>query len=136
MNRFIVKKEFEISYAHRLLKYNGRCENLHGHNAKIEVIIEGKSLNRQAMVEDFTKIKDIVGRWLEENLDHATLLHKDDPLAKELSKHKQRLFLFNKNPTAEIIALEIKNAIKKLGLKVKAVRFWETSTSMAEVWEE
>lgn len=136
MDKFRVKKEFEISYAHRLFNYNGKCENLHGHNAKVEIIIEAEKLDNQSMVKDFTEIKNISAKWLDDNIDHATLLYKHDPLVKLLKKHNQKLFLFNENPTAEIIALEIKKAIKKLGLNIKGVRFWETSTSMAEVWEE
>ncbi len=135
MEKFRVKKIFEIAYAHRLFKYNGKCENLHGHNAKIEVIIESKRLDNQSMVMDFGDIKKIVGKWLDENLDHATLLHKDDPLVNVLKQHNQKIFIFNENPTAEFISLTIKNELKKEGLKIKAVRFWENSTSMAEVEE-
>lgn len=132
MESFRVKKEFEISYAHRLLNYNGKCENLHGHNAKIEIIIESNKLNNQKMVEDFNYIKKIVKKWLDENLDHSTLLHSKDPLVKILKKYKQKLYLFKENPTAEIIAYEIANNIEKFGLNVKIVRVWETNTSMAE----
>lgn len=136
MELFSVKKEFEISYAHRLLNYNGQCENLHGHNAKIEIIIQTKKLNEQNMVEDFTYIKKVVEKWLDENLDHSTLLHKNDPLVKILKKYKQKLYIFRENPTAEIIAYEIAKNVEKLGLKIKSVRFWETNTSMAEYKKE
>lgn len=133
---FSIKKEFEISYAHRLLNYNGKCENLHGHNAKIEIVIQSRKLNKQEMVEDFNYVKKVVKEWLDENLDHATLLHYKDPLVKALQTHKQKIFLFKKNPTAEIIAYEIAKNIEKLGLKIKTVRFWETSTSMAQYTKE
>ncbi len=133
--KFKVKKLFEIAYAHRLFKYHGKCENLHGHNAKIEIIIESKKLDNQSMVIDFVDIKKIVGKWLDENLDHATLLHKDDPLVNVLKQHNQKIFIFDENPTAEFISLTIKNELKKKGLNIKTVRFWENSTSMAEVEE-
>ena len=136
MKGFIVKKVFYISYAHRLFQYNGKCENLHGHNAKIEVLIQSKRLNKQDMVEDFIRIKDVVGKWLDDNLDHSTILHRYDPLVKDLLKHRQKLFLLNQNPTAEVIANVIKDAIKRLKLNVKGVRVWETPSSMAEIWEE
>ncbi|MGC8867792.1 MAG: 6-pyruvoyl trahydropterin synthase family protein, partial [Elusimicrobiales bacterium] len=86
MKIFKVKKVFEIAYAHRLFKYNGKCENLHGHNAKIEITLQSKNLDSQTMVKDFTQIKKIAGKWLDDNLDHATLLHKKDPLAKILKQ--------------------------------------------------
>ncbi|MCX7641263.1 MAG: 6-carboxytetrahydropterin synthase [Elusimicrobiales bacterium] len=133
MEKFIVKKTFEISYAHRLYKYNGKCENFHGHNAKVEIIIESNNLDNQSMVIDFNKIKNIVGNWLNKNLDHATFLHKNDPLVKVLKRHNQKIITFDENPTAEIIALFILKSLETMGLKnIKSVKFWETSSSMAE----
>lgn len=134
MRIYRVKKTFEIAYAHRLFNYNGKCENLHGHNGIIEIIIESNKLDDQSMVMDFTEIKSKAARWIYENLDHATLLFKKDPLVKILKK--QKLFLFDENPTAEIIALTIKEGLKKEGLNPRIVRFWENSTSMAEVEEK
>ena len=113
MEIFSVKKIFEIAYAHRLLNYNGKCENLHGHNGKIEVTVESDALNNQDMVMDFTYINNLVKKWLDENLDHRVILHKNDPLVKPLQEHSQRLFLTPLNPTAEIIAGVIKKEIKK-----------------------
>lgn len=135
MEIFSVKKIFEIAYAHRLLNYNGKCENLHGHNGKIEVTVESDALNNQDMVMDFTYINNLVKKWLDENLDHRVILHKNDPLVKPLQEHSQRLFLTPLNPTAEIIAGVIKKEIKKLGIDVNSVKFWETDTSVAEVKE-
>ncbi|MBP7795611.1 MAG: 6-carboxytetrahydropterin synthase [Elusimicrobiales bacterium] len=135
MKIFSVKKIFEIAYAHRLLNYNGKCENLHGHNGKIEIMVVSEVLNNQDMVMDFTYINSVVKKWLDENLDHRVILHKNDPLVKPLGEHSQKLFLTPSNPTAEIIAGVIKEEIKKLGIDVNSVKFWETDTSVAEVKE-
>jgi 6-pyruvoyltetrahydropterin/6-carboxytetrahydropterin synthase len=134
--KYSVKKIFEIAYAHRLLNYNGKCENLHGHNAKIEVIIETKKLNDEDMVMDFVKLKEKVKKWLDENLDHTVILSKKDPLVNVLKKYDQKLFITNQNPTAEIIAKIILEELKKMSINAKIVRFWETDTSMAEVKED
>jgi len=134
--KYSVKKIFEIAYAHRLLNYNGKCENLHGHNAKIEVIIETKKLNDEDMVMDFVKLKEKVKKWLDENLDHTVILSKKDPLVNVLKKYDQKLFITNQNPTAEIIAKIILEELKKMTINAKIVRFWETDTSMAEVKED
>jgi 6-pyruvoyltetrahydropterin/6-carboxytetrahydropterin synthase len=131
--KYSVKKIFEIAYAHRLLNYNGKCENLHGHNAKIEVIIETEKLNDEDMVMDFVKLKEKVKKWLDENLDHTVILSKKDPLVNVLKKYDQKLFITNQNPTAEIIAKIILEELKKISINAKIVRFWETDTSMAEV---
>ncbi|MEF3280020.1 MAG: 6-carboxytetrahydropterin synthase [Elusimicrobiota bacterium] len=136
MEDYFVSKVFEISYAHRLLNYNGKCENLHGHNGKIEIIVSSKKLDNEDMVMDFVKLKRIVGKWLDENLDHCIILHKKDPLVKILKKHNQKVFVLNFNPTAEVISKLIFDEVKKLGLNPRQVKFWETETSMAAVMEE
>ena len=37
-----IYKEVQIDASHRLLHYQGKCANLHGHRWKIEVWIEGE----------------------------------------------------------------------------------------------
>jgi 6-pyruvoyltetrahydropterin/6-carboxytetrahydropterin synthase len=129
--KFSVVKTFEISYAHRLLNYNGKCENLHGHNGKIEIEISTYNLNNEEMVMDFTEIKEKAGRWLNENLDHKTILSRKDPLVKALKKNHQKLFLTDRNPTAEILCQIIYENLNKLGIKAETIKFWETDSSVA-----
>ncbi|MBI4655304.1 MAG: 6-carboxytetrahydropterin synthase [Elusimicrobia bacterium] len=128
---FTVKKIFHICYGHRLLNYKGRCSNLHGHNAKVEIILKSGLLNSRKMVVDFEKIKKIIGSWLDSNLDHKTVLAENDPLAKVLKKNKQALFLTPGNPTAEVLAELIFDFAKDRKLPVKKVKFWETENSCA-----
>lgn len=135
MERYSVKKVFEIAYAHRLLNYNGKCENLHGHNGIIEVIIETEKLNDMCMVMDFVELKKIIKKWLDDNLDHSVILSEKDPLVKILKDNNQKVFTTEKNPTAEVIAQVIKKEIKNYGIKAREVRFWETNSSMASVKE-
>jgi len=129
--KFSVVKTFEISYAHRLLNYNGKCENLHGHNGKIEIEISTYNLNNEEIVMDFTEIKEKAGRWLNENLDHKTILSRKDPLVKALKKNHQKLFLIDRNPTAEILCQIIYKNLNKLGIKAETIKFWETDSSVA-----
>lgn len=128
---FSVKKVFNISYAHRLVNYKGKCENLHGHNGRIEIEIESPVLDTEEMVCDFNRIKETAGNWLNENLDHKTILCKKDPLVILFKKNNQKLFLTEKSPTAEILCKIIYEKLVDLGLKIKSVRFWETDTSVA-----
>ena len=67
---YYIKKTFEISASHHLtLSYSSKCTNVHGHNWKITVYCKSKELNRDGMLEDFTRIKqEIHGR-----LDHQDL---------------------------------------------------------------
>ncbi len=133
---YSVKKTTSIAYAHRLLNYNGKCENLHGHNGKVEVIIESESLNAEDMVEDFSLVERKLRKYLDENLDHKIILSEDDPLLKVLAGSGQRCYLVKKNPTAEVLAKLIFEAMKKEGMKVVKVNFLETESSTASYEEK
>jgi len=66
----LLKKTFKFDAAHNLTKYNGKCENLHGHTYKLVVTVEGKPDN-QDMVIDFVLLKKIVQNEVIDILDHA-----------------------------------------------------------------
>ena len=130
-----IKKTFTIAYGHRLLDYNGKCENLHGHNGMIEVTLQARELNREKMVMDFTRLGKTVRKWLDGNLDHRVILSKNDPLLRILKKEGQACYETAQNPTAEILAELIFTVLKRSGLPVREVSFWETPTSMASYGE-
>src|SRR6476661_8702181 len=81
---FQVTRELHFCYGHRLLHYEGKCRNLHGHNGRAVITLETSALDSLGMVVDFSKIKKVVSAWLDANLDHRMLLHKDDPVLPEL----------------------------------------------------
>lgn len=126
-----IKKSFHIAYGHRLLDYKGKCANLHGHNAVVEITLKAAKLNRDGMVMDFTVLGQKMKTWLDENLDHKLILAKADPLAPILQKQGQKCFLMADSPTAETLAKLIFNAAAGMKLPVDKVAFWETPTSMA-----
>lgn len=126
-----VTETVEFCYGHRLLRYRGKCSHLHGHNGRIEIELTSPSLNEQSMVADFSDIARVVKEWIDENLDHRMLLHKDDPLVAVLRKHDEPLFLMEDDPTAEAIARVICEYALSRGLKVSQVRLWETPGSVA-----
>lgn len=127
-----VKKTFHLAYGHRLLNYNGKCENLHGHNGLVEVTLAAAELNGEKMVMDFTELGRTVKVWLDENLDHKVILAKADPLAPVLKAQGQACYLTDDNPTAETLArLVFDVAEGRMKLPVDEVAFWETPTSMA-----
>ena len=131
-----IKKTFHLAYAHRLLGYKGRCKNLHGHNGVVEVTLQASKLNSESMVMDFTELGRVVKKWLDSNLDHKVILSKNDPLLKILGKESQACFETTGNPTAEILAELIFRTLKRSGLKVEEVAFWETPAAMASYKEE
>jgi 6-pyruvoyltetrahydropterin/6-carboxytetrahydropterin synthase len=121
----------DFCYGHRLLRYKGKCAHLHGHNGRVEIEVAAPSLNEQSMVADFSDIGRIVREWIDQNLDHRMLLHKDDPLVAVLRKHDEPLFLMESDPTAEAIARAIFEYALSQGLRVSEVRLWETPDSVA-----
>ena len=131
MARHKVTKTVDFCYGHRLMEYDGKCRNLHGHNGLLEVDLEADSLDNLGMVMDFTKVKDIVKSWVDENLDHKMLLRRDDPVAPLLRNLGEPFYLLDDNPTAENIAMHIYHQVHSQGLKVAEIRLWESSTSYA-----
>lgn len=130
-----IVKEIRFSYGHRLVGHAGKCANLHGHNGVVEVELKGPSLDQLGMLIDFAQVKAVVNKWIEEHLEHRTILRSDDPLAELLREAGVKLFLMEENPTAENLARLIFQAALNQGLQVSAVRFWETPDSMAEYSE-
>jgi 6-pyruvoyltetrahydropterin/6-carboxytetrahydropterin synthase len=128
---FTVTEIIEFCYGHRLLRYQGKCAHLHGHNGRVEVTVAAKTLDGQSMVTDFSEIGRVVRAFIDQNLDHKLLLHKDDPLAAVLRGHDEPLFLMDSDPTAEAIARLICDRARSSGLDVCEVRLWETPSSVA-----
>lgn len=113
---YSIKVRGDFSSAHNLDKYHGKCENLHGHNWKVEVEIASRELGGSGMVMDFKAVKAFLEKILE-RLDHKYV--------NELPYFK------NVNPTSENIAAFIFNELKKDIPIVKSVTVWETDTSQA-----
>ena len=121
---FEVRVEADFAAAHFLKDYNGKCENLHGHNYKVFAHVRGNNLNEGGMLLDFSKLKAALRKTCK-ILDHTNL--NDFPF-------------FNQKPSAEKIALFILENIKKELNESKdiqkepflyAVDVFETETSRA-----
>ena len=128
---FRVTREIHFCYGHRLLNYNGKCRNLHGHNGRALISLEAAELDRLGMVVDFTQIKKIVQTWIDETLDHKMILHRDDPVLPELRRQNEPIVVVDVNPTAENIARMIFDYAKGQHLPIVEVTLWETENSFA-----
>ena len=118
---FSVRITDTFSAAHFLREYKGKCENLHGHNWKVEIEVFSASLDRSGMVIDFTELKAIVSEVLKQ-YDHCLL--------------NERKVFKKVNPTSENIARflldEIAGRLKHLRRLVKIrVSVWEQERSCA-----
>ena len=92
---FEVRVTADFAAAHFLRDYNGKCENLHGHNYKVYAHVKGEVLNEGGMLMDFSKLKAAL-RAVCKQLDHTNL---------------NDLAVFDQNPSAERIAMYIYNGI-------------------------
>ncbi len=126
-----VSKSVSFCYGHRLLNYTGKCQHLHGHNARAVITLESKVLDERGMVEDFSEVKRLVWSWLDEEIDHTLLLHRDDPVLPVLQSAGERVMVTDENPTAEVIARMIYEFVAGKGYPVTGVTLWETETSFA-----
>jgi 6-pyruvoyltetrahydropterin/6-carboxytetrahydropterin synthase len=128
---YTVTEILDFCYGHRLLRYQGKCAHLHGHNGRVEIVVAAKALDRQSMVTDFSEIQRVVRGFIDEHLDHKLLLSKDDPLVDVLKKQDEPIYVMDSDPTAEAIARLICDKARAAGLEVAEVRLWETPGSVA-----
>ncbi|VTS03687.1 6-pyruvoyl trahydropterin synthase family protein [Tuwongella immobilis] len=132
---FRVTREFEFCFGHRLLNYQGKCQNIHGHNGKAVITLGSKELDSLGMVIDFVQIKRVMKTWIDDTLDHKLLLQKDDPIIPYLQQHGLPVFPMDENPTTENIAKLIYEVAKSKGLPILEVTMWETEYSYATYTE-
>jgi 6-pyruvoyltetrahydropterin/6-carboxytetrahydropterin synthase len=118
---FEVTVEETFAAGHALRNYKGKCENVHGHNYKLQVTLEGPKLDDIGLLVDFVEIKRAM-HTVVDRLDHQFLneLPPFDAL----------------NPSAENIAKYIYEELSRgltggNGVRVSAVKLWETDTSSA-----
>ena len=69
---FEVTVEQTFAAGHALREYKGKCENVHGHNYRVQITVEGERLNRIGLLVDFVELKRIV-REVMERLDHQSI---------------------------------------------------------------
>ncbi|MDA0660034.1 MAG: 6-carboxytetrahydropterin synthase [Planctomycetota bacterium] len=128
---FHVTRQIDFCYGHRLLNYAGKCRYLHGHNGRAVISLAAEELDDRGMVLDFGDIKTVVSTWIDNELDHRMILHRDDPAVPMLQKMGEPLYLLDRNPTAESIAREIFEFTRDHGFPVTQVDLWETPRCFA-----
>jgi 6-pyruvoyltetrahydropterin/6-carboxytetrahydropterin synthase len=109
-----------FSAAHRLRYLHGKCEQLHGHNWRVEATVASDRLNKEGVVIDFQILKQKVEKVLKV-LDHTYL--NDLPC------------FSGEEPSSENIAkytfIKLKNELKAYRVTLKRVTAWESETACA-----
>lgn len=117
-----VGRVFHFSASHFLPRHEGLCKNLHGHNYKMIVELEGELIQysgspEYGMVIDFKNLDKMVKELIVEKLDHT---HLNDS--------------FDYYPTVEMITSHIFHTLETElppGVHVSKVKVWENHKSYA-----
>ncbi len=128
---YLVTRKIDFCYGHRLLNYGGKCRHLHGHNGRVVISFQANQLDERGMVIDFSDIKKVVSRWIDDNLDHRMILCKEDPAADVLLELGEPVYLIDENPTAENIAKMIFDHARDEGFPIAEACLWETPRCFA-----
>ncbi len=130
---YVLRKKFTFEAAHRLIKnYEGKCTNNHGHSFEVILELEGSTLDDKDMLIDFKETKALK-TWIDDALDHASIMWKEDAMIPDLEKHGQKVYITEKNPTsehiAEIILEKAVELFQNQRVTVRSIQINETCTS-------
>jgi len=121
---FEVKVISSFAAAHNLKDFRGKCENLHGHNWKVEVVLRGKSLESNGILVDFGEVKAATREALEE-VDHKYL--------------NELPFFSQNNPSSENVARflfeKLSAKLNTGGRRLHSVSAWESADACATYME-
>ena len=119
---FEVAVEQSFASAHALRNYKGSCENVHGHNFRVQVTIVGDRLDEAGMLVDFLDVKSLMQQVIS-RLDH---------------RHLNEVAPFDVvNPSAENIAEHFYTemtgglAATPVPVEIREVKVWETDIQSA-----
>lgn len=116
-----VTVEDTFAAGHALRGYKGKCENVHGHNYRVQVTVEGAELDSTGLLVDFVELKRVM-RDVIARLDHQ-FVNDLEPFTVI-------------NPSAENMAKYFYDHIAgslrpETPLRISQVKLWETDTSSA-----
>ncbi|GAB4169832.1 MAG: 6-carboxytetrahydropterin synthase QueD [Geothermobacteraceae bacterium] len=106
--------------AHNLVNYQGDCENLHGHNWKVEVQVGARDLDKAGLGIDFKVLKRETNQLLD-LLDHKYLNDLEMFQGQSPSSENISRYLF------EQLSLRLNSD----NVRVEEVRVWESENACA-----
>lgn len=155
MNNNVISKKINLSYGHILNNYNGKCNNLHGHNSNIIahfICTDCNKLSNKYMIADFSVCKDIMMKVIHDKIDHAFVLYDDSnnenkdeviingvkiSLVDFIKARNKKYLLLNEQPTAEVLSKWAFNQLNqylinnKMPFRVILLEWHETENSKA-----
>ncbi len=109
-----------FSGAHRLRYLHGKCEDLHGHNWKVEVSVVSNRIGKEGVVIDFGLLKQKVEKIMK-TLDHTYL--NDLPYFSGIEPSSENI--------AKYIFDRLKIELRGIHATLKKVTAWESETAFA-----
>jgi len=106
--------------AHNLINYQGDCENLHGHNWKVEVTVCARELDKAGLGIDFKILKRETKALLDE-LDHKYL--NELPFFRDLSPSSENI--------ARFLFVRLGEVFNNGNIRVEKVNVWESDYACA-----
>ncbi len=117
---YSVKVEGHFSAAHNLREYKGKCEELHGHNFRVEALFQGEEIGPEGMLIDFAILKRHL-RQILADLDHKYI--NEIPFFRERASSSEYLALYVHDRLRKLVAQD--------GVTVREVRVWESDNAYA-----
>ena len=136
----ICTRKLEFDSAHRVMEHESKCKMLHGHRYVVEASFGAVELDAIGRVIDFGVIREVLGKWIDDNLDHNTILfEKDQNLGENIAKITgQKIYYMKSNPTAENIAKHLLEDIcpqlfASHNIKCVGIKVYETPNCSAQI---
>jgi 6-pyruvoyltetrahydropterin/6-carboxytetrahydropterin synthase len=118
---FEVLVENTFAAGHSLRNYRGKCENVHGHNYRVQVTVQGEQLAANGLLVDFADVKKLMNKVVN-YLDHQFI--NDLPPFTEINPSAENIAKYFHDQMAEGLSGEVP-------VRIAEVRVWETDTSVA-----
>jgi 6-pyruvoyltetrahydropterin/6-carboxytetrahydropterin synthase len=130
-----ITRKLEIDAGHRLQRHESKCFSPHGHRYVVEVTVTAPELDSVGRIVDFSELKSICAKWLDDNWDHAFIYEQGDPIGEFLTKHEMKRYCMLGSPTVEnlvrLFASEVSPALAARGLSLVRVLMYETPNCYA-----
>lgn len=110
--------------AHCLINYQGDCENLHGHNWKVEVAVTASELDKAGLGIDFKILKSETSALLK-TLDHKYLNELPPFIGQSPSSENISRYLYQ----------QLSQQLNNGNVKVESVTVWESDVACATYYE-
>ena len=116
---FEVSVEETFAARHALRGYRGKCENVHGHNYRVQLTLEGLELDGIGLLVDFVEVKRLI-HGVVDRLDHRFIndlapFDVVNPSAENLAKYFYDEISANLSPQ----------------VRLGQVKIWETDITSA-----